>query len=196
MRSFKTITMKDAEGREYQIDLSLNDAAIMDNNLEIEVVGRYRHNHIEQWNEEVFTVRLVPANRLINVIYHNEIIGTISLINLDEGLNEVFDELDGPSAWNALHEFFLENGGEFIGDVIQRIPAFDPVFGCLLKSGLSTAIGQLIECHSKTRAMEIELLRQKVLAMLRCLGVNSFAMAGKFTFRALRCAAMGGWDVI
>lgn len=196
MASFKTVSMRNHKDQEYQIELSLNDAAIMKNNLEIAVAGRYREIRENQWKEEIFIVRLVSEEKLIQVIFHDEIVGTINLNNLGDFLTETFDELETPEAWTEIEGLFLDNGGELIESAIQRIPAFDPVFGCLLKSGLSTAIGQLIECHSETRALSMERPRQRILGILRCLGVNSLAMAGKFTFRTLKCAAMGGWDTV
>lgn len=193
MPSFKTVTMKNTKGQEYQIDLSLNDAAIMDSHLEIEVTGRYRRNDSEQWEEKIFIVRLVSSQNKIQVIFHSKVIGEIDLRRFEGALDETFDKLDASDAWNQVREFFLDNG-EIVEQAIQRIPAFDPVFGCLLKSGLSTAIGQLLECYPQVRALANPLHR--VWATLRCLGVNSFVMASKFTLRTLKCAALGGWDIV
>ncbi|MCR9194105.1 MAG: hypothetical protein NXH88_05185 [Hyphomonas sp.] len=71
-----------------------------------------------------------------------------------------------------------------IEELIQGFPT-EPGIGCLIKAGLSTSVGQLIECHHETR--DWPLVTPKVRAMLRCLQVNVMAMGVRAFGRTVRC---------
>jgi hypothetical protein len=151
------------------------------------------------------------------VIYQNEVIGTISLSGVDDAFDDAFDEFEAEvhelavrGNWRELldraHEHVgdisdglwghiktvLHDGGERAEQVIQGIPAGDPVFGCLIRSGLSTAIGHLIKCNA--RVGSVQNVRRRVARIARCLRADSIAIGVKFILRTLKCAATGGLD--
>ena len=47
---------------------------------------------------------------IIQVVFHDEVIGTINLNNFDGVLEEAFNELHLTDAWNQVKDFFIDNG--------------------------------------------------------------------------------------
>ena len=195
MPSLKKITFRNEAGNEYEIELSLNDAAIMDDHVDIDIHGRQRRSPEEEWTEESFTARFDYRNAQLLVLYRGERIGVIDLNDADILENAVAAEEDGDEgSWEVISNW-LEDNGESVEHVIDHIPAIDPVFGCLIRAGLSTTIGQFISCYPQVRRAS-ETRWQWIANMLRCLGVNSFVMMAKFTKRTIRCALGAGWGLV
>jgi hypothetical protein len=193
MPSFKTIKLQSKDGNECVFDLNLNDAAFMDDNLEIEVKGKYRKSNKDKWHEEVFTLQLNTSENKIFVMYRDEPVGEVDLNQFGENLDDIFNNEDIDDRWERIREL-ISDYGEGIEAAIESIPVPDPIFGCLIRAGISTTIGQLLECYPRTRLAKS--FSQKIIPMLQCLGVNSLVMAGRFTMRTLKCAATGGWNIV
>ena len=190
MPLLKKIKFRHPNGAECKVKLDLNDTAIMDDCLEMEVGGKFRQGPDEEWIKRKFTVRFNAEINAIEILHDGEVIGTIVLDAVGDFIARELDELPAPEAWEKIREMF-EDGGALIDELIQSIPVPDPIFGCLIKAGLSTAIGQLLECNTIVPVRETA--KQRIWELLRCLGFNSLPMISKFTFRTLRCAVSFGW---
>lgn len=80
--------------------------------------------------------------------------------------------------------------------LIDLLPAHvfaggDPICGCLIRSGISATVGQLIDCRNETAGMEWFNPRAK--AVYHCVRGNVPSMAGKMALRATVCIARGGF---
>jgi len=62
----------------------------------------------------------------------------------------------------------------------------DPITGCLIRSGLSTTIGQIIECKNET-AGGLKWFRPRMSAIGHCLREHVPAMGARMASRALKC---------
>ena len=207
MAYFKSCKFVSRGGDEYQLDLDLNDEAIMRNHVEFVVAGTVRKGASGRTIHAQFTVRLnVPDNR-IEVIHQDQIVGTIYLARPD--INQVAD-VDEPetlqlrehidNTWERICAFLEEGGRESIERIIDNIPAVDPVFGCLIRAALSTAIGQLLKCYAQDRPIEEDLRhregeinrRRQAMRVLECLKNNLLAIGSRFAMRFWKCFAFGG----
>jgi hypothetical protein len=92
-----------------------------------------------------------------------------------------------------LSELFGEEST--IGAVLEFIPAHlfggDPVVGCLVRSGISATVGEIVSCKNATS--EEKWYRRRLSAMGRCLKAGAGSMLLKTGARALRCVARAGF---
>jgi len=73
--------------------------------------------------------------------------------------------------------------------IIDGIPAFDPILGCLIRGSLSVIAGQIIRCWFATRNQpDWRLRRQEIWD---CLSRNGVAMLTAFLARFGRCLIAG-----
>ena len=72
-----------------------------------------------------------------------------------------------------------------IETAIQSLPVPEPAFGCVIKAGISTTVGQMIRCHNRHRM--IEQRRSRAWEIVKCLGINAPGMTIKAALRTLGC---------
>lgn len=75
-------------------------------------------------------------------------------------------------------------------EIIEMIPGWvygggDPVCGCLIRSGLSVTIGQLVKCKNQTSDKSWFWERAKCIG--KCLKQSFPKMCGRLAFRVARC---------
>ena len=77
--------------------------------------------------------------------------------------------------------------------IIQAIPV-DPLLGCLLKSGVSTVIGQLIRCWRGTAEVQDAGIQMegRIRALADCVMGHAREMGFRFMFRAGKCVFFAG----
>ena len=75
-------------------------------------------------------------------------------------------------------------------EALQAIPVPDPVFGCMLKAGLTTTLGQTMKCYDQVKGASGGFRR--VRRVFVCLAENGVGMIWTATSRSLRCMAMLG----
>jgi hypothetical protein len=189
MAELGTKRFKDEDGNIFEINLSLNDAAVMDDNLEMIVTGSYREAGADIPVKAEFLIRLNPAENALEIYFENEARASIDLADLFDFDPDEFENLEGEEAWATIVGI-MKDGGEALSAVIDSIPVPEPVFGCLLRAGISTATGQIVSCYMAFR--QVENIRSRVAHVLRCLSVNSLVMLSKFTWRTFKCALGGG----
>lgn len=76
--------------------------------------------------------------------------------------------------------------------IIDQIPgalfgAGDPVVGCLVRAGLSTAVAQVLQCRRQTEGESW--YRPRIRAIGRCIRRSAGSMAIGMVTRAVRCIA-------
>lgn len=86
-------------------------------------------------------------------------------------------------------------GDTWIEYAIERVPAWaipvDPITVCLVRSGVSTTIAQVIECKNESEGSAW--FRARAKAIGRCLRSNVARMGMKMAFRCGRCIARVGF---
>ncbi|WP_084419323.1 hypothetical protein [Henriciella litoralis] len=171
------------EEYEYELSLDLDDQAIMEDQLSIDVIARRRHIKEAEWIEVKVTLKFEFPKPIVRVFVEDKHIGDINLdfIRIDGG-----DDL-GPD-WDPLESAYE---GTPLENAIELIPV-DPVFGCLIKAGISTTLGQSIRCYDRARETH-EGFRQRIRETFVCLGDSSVLMIMRATARTFRCMIMLGF---
>lgn len=81
-------------------------------------------------------------------------------------------------------------------DVIEKIPSWvygggDPVSGCLIRSGLSVTIGQLVDCKNATA--DKNWFWERTKSMGRCLKQKFPDMCSRLAWRVTKCMLKVGF---
>lgn len=169
---------------EYELELGLDDAAIMQEAVRFEITARSRHRAEDHWNEHKASVDLDfegerPVAR-VTIEGHDP-------IEIDLGMVDISPGASFEDAWEAIRDACE---GSAFEQLVMAFPA-DPVIGCLLKAGISTSIGQAIGCYRETE--HAKGLRTRVRRTLSCLGENLPGMLFTATARTLKCMVMLGF---
>lgn len=165
---------------EYELDLNVDDAAIMDDALAIEVTARRRPvGGSGGWQEETLRAEFDWEEQEVRIKRRDVLVHTFDIRRLMEIENPDHTP-DG--------DLFDEGVGELSEAVETCITAFptDPFVGCLLKAGLSTAIGQAIRCYG-SRDAELD-WRGTTRHVFSCLKRNGLRMLGVAGRRVLFCS--------
>lgn len=173
--------------REYRIAADLDDAAIVDDALRIAIQAAVRDVPDGNWVEE--SVELVVSVRLSNVqvSVHGQVVATVPLnLPLDDVTDFLGNGLDILKD-DGLIEHAIGPAG--IEQLIHLIPA-DPLFGCIVKSAVSTVVGQTIRCWRASS--NAKAFRDRIRDIGSCLREYGLRMALTFMYRAGRCAVLAG----
>lgn len=167
---------------EYELDIDFKDAAIMENEISFDISARKRKVGFTDWEEVALNLRFDFEAMEAIVTFEDHEIGRIDLSRIDLP-GQAFAE----QAWDAISNAY---SGSPIEETIQAIPT-DPIFGCLIKAGVSTTVGQTMSCYNESYDAEGGLparIRQTII----CLGQNSIWMILTASTRTLRCIMMAG----
>jgi hypothetical protein len=172
------------------LELNFNAFALLDEKIEFEIKGNYYSADENISKEVLFLVQYDDEQNCIKIKYNAT---TIARINLNDNISITnnFDDLDAQDAFDEIYA--LMDDSSAIESVINDLPAVDPIFGCIIKSGLSTTIGQIIKCNKQVP--KDSNFRKKLRPILDCLGKNKYTMLSKFTLRTLKCMLFFGWDI-
>ncbi|MCU7796172.1 MAG: hypothetical protein KZQ75_03450 [Candidatus Thiodiazotropha sp. (ex Myrtea spinifera)] len=181
------------DGREYLVKLNLDDAAIMEGDFVIEVTASVTERNKHKY-EESLTLTL-DFERMHGAISHKgEPLHEFDLHDLPfpsningsespEGMETGDEGADDPVA-----EYIEKSIGHHIHEIIEAMPVPDPILGCALKAGISSALGQSLVCNEMVGSDGTK--RQRFWRIARCLREH---VAGIFTtvlWRAARCMVM------
>lgn len=181
------------KGREYTVEVVLSEELVGEGKIGLEVTGTVQDLVDEEQGSrkasEPQSVTLqLEANfeeKVVIVRHNDEVVGVIPLDVIDIG--DIAEDAFGFPLSDA-----IENAASSaFEEIIERIPAVDPVLGCLLRSAASTAIGQTIRCWRKLRE-EVEGAWRLAREIALCLKAHGWQMAATFVFRAGRCILFGG----
>lgn len=195
--NLKSLRFRDPKtGNECGIELNIDTLSVLNEQLQIEVYGWHTNYKDKKRTEEIYMVEYLASEDRILVKRNNEVVARINLETSTDykrtnNLPDNFENLDGPKAFDAVCGI-MDNSSDIVG-LINNIPAVDPIFGCILKSGISTTIGQIVKCHKNVSKGAS--VRKKISDILKCLGANKMSMLAKFTTRALKCMLFLGWDI-
>jgi hypothetical protein len=182
----------------YEIELAIDQLAALRETLSVEITAR-RQFRGDKPHEIGAKLSLDFERRVIVVEIAGEEVGQISLNA--EGIVEADDaDVDGReeffgSAWRAVRDSILTEGGDPVADavedIIEAVPAVDPVLGCLLRGAISAVVPQIIRCY-RDIAPQHPGSWFLLGAIGRCLGEHGWRMLGRASWRAFRCMMRGG----
>lgn len=174
--------------REYRVAADLDDAAIMEDTLRIAIEAAVRQLPNGEWFTESVELLVSLRESSVQVLLHGKSIATVRLnLPIDDVSDFLGNGLDILKDGRLIEN---EIGSAGIEDLIHMIPA-DPLFGCIVKSTVSTLIGQTIRCWQSTS--NASSLRNRVRDIGGCLREHGVRMALTFMYRAGRCAALAGF---
>lgn len=189
MPSLGSHSFLDGEGNKYTLKLEFDDAALMEDAVSVDITGT-KEAAGSAPIEVVFNVTLEIGKRRRIVISHGDAeIGVIELPP-DGVISDIeLPEVPLDQAWDRLKE--LLDRPELLEEIVQALPAGDPVFGCLIKAGISTSVGQVLRCYQDHRDNPDR--RAIAFNVLHCLGAHSARMIMTAIWRTGRCAALAGF---
>ncbi len=152
----------DIAGSTYKLKLDYDDAALVQDTIAFDIVAERFDGKLSNKSIDA-RVEIIPGQDTIVIfIAGKEVFRT-----------DVFDKGE-----TSAEEF------------IQAIPASvfggDPILGCAVKAGLSSVIGQAIDC---CRNLEAEMRWRIVSEYLRCMSQNFGKISRTAMFRAFGCIA-------
>ena len=158
------------DGETYELAIAWDDAAFADGVVAIDVTAsRAKSEHPEDRDELNVTTAVETDGEerpILAIKFQGETVASIPL-------DELFDE----------------------SQLIDRIPSFvfggDPMLGCLVRSGLSASIGQIISCRNETAG--VEWVRPRMSEIARCVRGNVPNLCATAAFRAARCSLSLGF---
>lgn len=90
----------------------------------------------------------------------------------------------------STHLIDFPEGDDVLIQILEQVPALDPVIGCLIKGGFLAMLQQILACRRRTDAGLPWLPRLRLIA--RCVMDNFPGLAMNAAFRAARCIFAGG----
>jgi hypothetical protein len=156
--------------REYVLDLNWDDDAFVSGNVAIEVIAGWRPLDGHELAEKVTaTVMLQPSE--------------------DESHVDLVVEINGQECFRD--DLALLFGEESVmGQIPPELFSFgDPILGCFIRSGISAAVSQILDC--KERTVSAEWLWSRLRAIGSCLKENGVRIAASTFVRAGRCMIRG-----
>ena len=171
MPNLKTVTYE-SNGSRYELALSWDDEALMEGEVTFEISAA-------QWPVK-------QPNR------RHEVMASVSVMRDEEHraiLVVKIGEYTAPAI--LLADLY---GDTWIEETLEQIPAWaipaDPITACLIRSGVSTTVAQVIECKNESKAASW--FRKRARAIGRCLKSNTISMGMKIAFRCGICIAKAG----
>lgn len=127
------------------------------------------------------------ARSVVEVVVKGQVIATVPLeLPLDDVVDFLGNDID-VLADDGVIEHAI--GAYGIEELIHLIPT-DPFLGCIVKSAVSTTIGQIIRCWRT--APKGDSISQLARDIGSCLPEYGLRMAFTFLYRAGRCAVLVG----
>jgi hypothetical protein len=180
----------EAEGKHYSLDFRLDDAAVVEGTLSIDVVAEVeeplKRKHGKTLTAQVdYRMRMIRIKDRTRPLYERPIESFKDPGSLQEEAataNPTEDDALSNETWDAASEI-VEKG-------IEGMPAMDPLAGCLLRAGLSTMIGQLLRCYNATWRSDGP---ERPKAVMDCMKKNGITILSRASKRFLRCALALGF---
>jgi|GEM_PF-1819506 hypothetical protein len=169
---------------EYEISLGWDNGAFVEGHIEFNISALKRNIETREEIEPLSaTVAIVPnpghdpesdevPSPFLQIVVRNEIIGHEETINVP--LSTLFEE----------------------SQVVDLIPAYmfsgDPFTGCLIRSGISTTVAQIIDCKNETAGI-LPWFWDRVRQLGKCLLVSIPDMSAKMVRKSVRCILRFGF---
>ena len=183
MENLSKVTVKRGND-EYELSLAWDDAAFVEGQIKFGVRAIKRDIETREEKEPVSaTVSIIPhpefnpeeeapPGPLLEIIVKNEKTGEEETIRYP--LEEIFDK----------------------AQVIDLIPSYlfggDPIIGCLIRSGLSSSIAEIISCKNKTAGI-IPWFMRRMQALGKCLVHAAPDIASNMAKKSIKCILRFGF---
>lgn len=171
MPQLAKLILSDEEGYEYELSLAWDDSHYMEKSIKFDVQCRRRHINEKAW--------LQPVSVSVSIESDEEHGAALVIESIEKRLYFPLSDLIGES------------------DILDQIPAHlfggETIVGCLIRSGLSTSVAQIIECKNATRDVGLEWFRPRAIAIFGCMREKMPEMAGTFSMRSFKCVMLGGF---
>jgi len=190
MARLTTITFSRDDLR-YEIAIDLDDAAIVRNRLSFQVTASVT-NERGRRHQETLLLEVDLAEGL-GKIYGPDQNDPWYEFRLDAVpvLIEAGVEAVPIEGFDGVANFIHEGIGHRIAELIDLMPAPDPILGCALKAGISSILGQTLACNEIVGREGG--LRQRVREIVRCLREHVGGIFTRALWRAARCMVTLGW---
>ncbi len=144
--------------------------------VSIEVTARRREIGAAEWKTVTVRLDFDFEKMICRVSYLGEGIAEFPLDYVS-----IAPDASPEAAWQRIVDAQQDNRIEQLIGMIRT----DPVIGCLIKAGISTSVRQTMRCYDQTGS--VTGIRNRIRAILACLGDNLANTAITATSRALRC---------
>ncbi|KDM93377.1 hypothetical protein [Photobacterium galatheae] len=156
--------IKDVNGREYEFQIRWNNENLINGEAEF-ILKAIK-------SPEGGTVEAI-----VKIILMEESVCIVIDLLTEHGWATKFIPITELFQGESQAEQFIENMPPLIFG--------DPILGCLMRSGLSALIGEILSCKDNTS--EVDMLHERLLAICRCLRAKSNTITIKITLRAMKC---------
>ena len=161
----------EGSGYRYETSLEWNDKAFMDGSISFNVTASRELLNDPESREDIsvsVSIEQDDHERAVLVLRHGE-----EILGAPIAIEDIFDETS----------------------IIDMIPGFvfgggDPIAGCLIKSGISTSVAQIINCKNLTS--DFNWFFERTRAMGKCLLSRIPHMTAKMAYRSTRCILTAG----
>ena len=169
---------------EYELSLGWDDGAFVEGRIKFDISALKRNIETREEIEPLSaTVAVIPnpdhdpdsdevPSPFVQIVIKNEITGQEETINYP--LNALFEE----------------------SQIVDLIPAYlfggDPITGCLIRSGISTTVGQIIGCKNETAGV-LPWFWNRVRELGKCLLISIPDMTAKMARKSVRCILRFGF---
>ncbi|CAN0253102.1 unnamed protein product, partial [Chrysoparadoxa australica] len=192
MSTINQTIIRAKDGREYYLQFELEDAALMDGRVPIVVEAIALHPYGAEGSPRIKGTATLDLERGENGVITVELEGheiieiPVPSVRFDD---DDFDFTNYEDRSEPLFDFLADNSlAHQAGRLAEAFPVGGEPLACVLKAGITTSIGQLIQCNYDVRRNAKEdwkkfSKRRKGWRMLKCLGINSFSMLSKSSLR-------------
>ena len=192
MIRFHRLSFRRGEAR-IELDIGLDESAALDGAVIAFEVTATLHEPGRHPYTQTMTVEIDIATNRGVVKWNDADIYKFDLSQLPtllDGEEERIPDVDAGEA-DAIGEAVEKGMGEKIGEMIDAMPVPEPFFGCALKAGISSVIGQTLACNEKAGGPGGP--RQRARRIFKCLLKNSGGILWKTAWRYALCVArLGG----
>ncbi len=180
----------DWNDRRYRVEINLDEEGFdpLQSQYVIEVDATV-HDPATGINDTVGGTVTIDVERNLVIVKIGELEREFPLVDrydprLAEDDGDVRDESDVPDGLPG-----------FMEEAIQSLPIpVDPLLGCVLKSGISATVGQVIRCNNEYVLLKKDhTMRERLTLMFECLRENSGKIMRRAFFRTLKCWVTLGW---
>jgi len=184
----------------YDLDIEFDDEAIMDATLAFEVTARVT-NPEGQSEEASLRLELDMDNQIGRILHEDDVWHTFMFnaaeaIQDNEGAEQppgLVGDVQNDGGGDALSEFVEAGIGSHVEALLEAMPAGDPIFGCLLKAGVSSTLGQALICNEQTRQLNVATIVERLRRILGCMGDRAGKIVTRAMWRTFRCMARLGF---
>ncbi len=179
----------------YELAVDFEDEKIIEDlivfNLEAQVTTSDKAQHKETLSIEInwdkYKVTIASGNEILKVFEFSELDVRVS----SEDGSEFIPGMEEGELKDGVYDTVSEGIDEGISRIIDAMPVPDPIFGCLIKAGISSVVGQAIACN-EVRGNYIQ-ESNRFWQIVKCLREHLGGVASRTLWRTARCMIRMGF---